>query len=49
MGSGSTSGTQAYNPVMDFRPTMDGGSLNIGGSVAMGNANFDHNSQAGGP
>ena len=48
MAGGSTSTNQNYNPEMQFAPNMDGGALNVGGSVFMGNANFDHNSNASG-
>ena len=48
MAGGSTSTNQNYNPQMQFAPNMDGGALNIGGSVFMGNANFNGTSSASG-
>ena len=48
MAGGSTSTNQNYNPEMQFAPNMDGGALNVGGSVFMGNANFGGESTASG-
>jgi len=50
MAGGSTSTNQNYNPEMQFAPTSsNGGAINIGGSVGMGNAEFGGSSTASGP
>ena len=50
MAGGSTSTNQQYNPQMNFAPnSSNGGYINIGGSVGMGNAEFGGSSSASGP